>query len=260
MRSGMPMPEGVLQGIVSLPAAPRVAEAPAAPAICRLEEVRLRRRGEALLDGLSLSVAEGGVTCLMGPNGAGKSLTLRLIAGLIQPEEGALHLRAQRREVALVFQKPVLLRRSVRANLRHALRLAGVARGARGARLEELLALGRLLALAERPARALSGGEQQRLAIVRALAFTPRLLLLDEPTASLDPQATMAVERLITHAVAAGTTAVLVTHDRGQAARLADQVVFMHAGQAVEAGPAGRLLAAPASPAGRAYLDGRLLV
>lgn len=253
------MPEGILR-IPAAPAAPPLPVEEGVP-VCRLRGVVLRRRGETLLDGLDLDIpAHGGVTVLMGPNGAGKSLTLRLIAGLIRPCAGRAVVAVTPEETALVFQKPVLLRRSVRANLAHALRLARVPRDERPDRLAELLVLGRLEHLAERPARALSGGEQQRVAMVRALAARPRLLLLDEPTASLDPQATAAIERLLTHAVSKGTRAVLVTHDRGQAARLADRVAFFHAGRAIEAGRAGPLLAAPSSAAARAYLDGRLLV
>lgn len=241
---------------------PRLLPQPQAEApLARLRGVVLRRQGETLLDGLDLDIpAEGGVTALMGPNGAGKSLTLRLLAGLLRPCRGAVELTVPPAARGLVFQSPVLLRRSVRANLAHALRLARVPRAERRDRLDALLALGRLRHLAERPARALSGGEQQRVALTRALAARPRLLLLDEPTASLDPQATAAIEAIVAGAVAGGTRAVLVTHDRGQAARLAGDVVFLHAGQAVEAGSAGPLLAAPRSAPARAYLEGRLFL
>ncbi len=240
-----------------------VASGPGPDAAMRLEGVALRRGGRRVLDGLDLAVPSGGITAIMGPNGAGKSLALRVMAGLVRPDEGAAipgEGLSGPRDIALVFQKPVLLRRSVRANLRHALALYGVPRRARRDRLGELLDFGRLAAIADSPARALSGGEQQRVAMVRALAARPRLLLLDEPTASLDPQATAAIEALIADTAAAGTAVVLVTHDRGQAGRLADHVCFLHKGALAESAPAGPFLLAPKSPEAQAYFAGRLLL
>lgn len=230
-----------------------------------LKDVVVGASGARLLDGVSLSLSPGPRTVLMGPNGAGKSLTLRVLGGLIAPAAGAVEFggradSAAFRRIALVFQRPVLLRRSVSANLAHALAVQGVPRAARRARIEELLGLAGLEALADRPARVLSGGEQQRLALVRALAAEPSLLLLDEPTASLDPQATAAIEGLIGRAAASGVKTLLVTHDLGQAKRMADEVIFLHRGRVVETAPASDFFAAPASGAAQAYLDGRLLI
>ena len=229
-----------------------------------VEGARLAAGGRALLDGLTLTLEPGGLGVLMGPNGAGKSLTLRLLAGLIAPAAGRVRwgeaAAPPMGAVALVFQRPVLLRRSAAANLDHALRLARVPRPERAARRDALLALCGLEDEARRPARALSGGEQQRLAMARALAFRPRLLLLDEPTASLDPQAAAAIEALTRAAVADGATALMVTHDVGQARRLADRVRFLHRGRVVEDAPAATFFDAPQSEAARAYLAGRLLV
>jgi len=240
-----------------------VASGPGPEAVIRLEDVSLRRGGRRVLDGLNLAIPEGGITAIMGPNGAGKSLSLRVMARLITPDSGSVQpagTLSGPQDIALVFQKPVLLRRSVRANLRHALGVYGVPRRQRRARLGELLDFGRLAAIADAPARALSGGEQQRVAMVRALAARPRLLLLDEPTASLDPQATAAIETLILDAAHAGTTIVIVTHDRGQAGRLADHIRFLHKGALVEAAPAAQFLLAQKSPEAQAYLAGRLLL
>ena len=232
-----------------------------AAGVATLEGVTLVRGGARLLDGLDLALPPAGLTALMGPNGAGKSLTLRLVAGLIAPDAGRVALAAGvAGRVGLVLQSPVLLRRSVRANLDHALWLAGLGRRDRAARIAALLARGGLEGLARRPARRLSGGEQQRLAMMRALAAEPRLLLLDEPTASLDPRSTALIETLLREVAAEGIGVVLVTHDAGQARRLADRVVFMHAGRVVEAGPAEAFFEAPASEEGRAYLAGRLLI
>ncbi len=123
-----------------------------------------------------------------------------------------------------------------------------------------LLRLTDLGPLGDAPARRLSGGEQQRLAMARAMAASPRFLLLDEPTASLDPRATAAIEALVRRAAAGGVKVVLVTHDRGQAARLARDVLFLHRGRLAEAAPARRFFEAPASPAARGYLKGALLI
>lgn len=240
-----------------------VASGPGPDAMMRLEGVGLTRGGRRVLDDLHLAVPANGITAVMGPNGAGKSLSLRVMAGLVVPDEGAV-LRSEdltgRQDIALVFQKPVLLRRSVSANLRHALAVYGVPRRQRRERLGELLDFGRLASIADAPARALSGGEQQRVAMVRALAARPRLLLLDEPTASLDPQATAAIEKLIQNAAHSGTAVVIVTHDRGQAGRLADHVRFLHKGALAEAASASQFLLAQKSPEAQAYLTGKLLL
>jgi tungstate transport system ATP-binding protein len=229
-----------------------------------LDAVTLEAGGRRLLDGLSFTLEPGGVTALMGPNGAGKSLTLRLVAGLIRPTGGALRWGSQAApppgRVALVFQRPVLLRRSVAGNLDHALAVAGHGRAERARRREPLLDLAGLTHLADRPARALSGGEAQRLALARALAARPDLLLLDEPSASLDPAATAAIEALVARIAAEGATVLIATHDRGQARRLADRAVFLTAGRVVEDAPATELLDAPRSPQAQAYLAGRLVL
>jgi tungstate transport system ATP-binding protein len=240
---------------------------PAAP-ILPLEArgLVLELGGRRLIDGLDLTVPPGSLTALLGPNGAGKSLALRLLHGLIRPTAGRVlwaghpaDARARKRQ-AMVFQKPVLLRRSAAANLRYALRLGPVPAAARHARGRELLALGGLAHLAGTPARLLSGGEQQRLALVRALALEPEMLFLDEPTASLDPAATLAIERLVREAHARGTTILLVTHDQAQARRLADHAALICRGRVVEEAPAATFFAAPRSAEALAFLAGRLVL
>ena len=220
--------------------------------------------GKRLIDGVDLDIRPGRRMVVMGANGAGKSLLLRLLHGLIRPTAGEVLWqgrrldREARRTQAMVFQRPVLLRRSVRANLRFALAVRGLSGPARRAREAEAMARARLGDMANRPARVLSGGEQQRLAVARALACAPRLLLLDEPTANLDPGSTHAIEQLVRDAHGSGVAIVLVTHDIGQARRLADDLVFLHGGRIVEAGRASAVLDAPRSDAARAWLRGRL--
>jgi tungstate transport system ATP-binding protein len=203
----------------------------------------------------------------MGPNGAGKSLLLRLLHGLLRPSAGQVRWngrppdRAVRRRQAMVFQKPVLLRRSAAANVAYALRVHGGLSGTeRRQRVAQVLDQAGLGALAKRSARVLSGGEQQRLALARAWATRPEVLLLDEPTANLDPAGAHAVERLIAEIRARGTKIVLTTHDLGQARRLGDEVLFLHRGRLVEQTPAATFFERPQSEQARAFLAGELVL
>jgi len=225
-----------------------------------LTDIRLSHEGRNLLDGVIAEISSNGITTLIGPNGAGKSLLLRVIMDLVKPTSGVVEFGDGFEHPALVFQRPILLRRSVRANLNHALKLAKVPKADRSGRLAELLVAADLTRLAENPARALSGGEQQRLSIVRALASNPSLLLLDEPTASLDPSATKAIEDLIRNTSAAGVKIILVTHNRAQAKRLADDVLFLHQGKIAEHTLAEKFFQTPQSDAAKGYLAGDLLL
>jgi len=228
------------------------------------EGLVVERAGRRIIDNIDVAIDGGGISVVMGPNGAGKTMLLRLLTGLLSPDAGRVTWAGRRPDrtrtpaLGLVFQKPVLLRRSALANVRYALR--GGSRAARTRRAEEALARAGLLHLARSPARMLSGGEQQRLALARALAPDPEVLLLDEPCANLDPAAAAAIEALIRDARARGTRIVLVTHDIAQARRLADDVTFLHEGRIVEQTPAASFFDHPKSSAGRAYLDGRLLI
>lgn len=219
--------------------------------------------GTRLINGLDLVLTGNGITVVMGPNGAGKSLLVRLLHGLIEPQSGSITWNSEacgpatRLRQAMVFQKPVLLRRSVAANVDFVLRLKGAADPER---LNRLLAQVNLLDKADQPARALSGGEQQRLALARALASDPDVLFLDEPTASLDPSSTQVIETAIAEAGARGVKVILVTHDAGQARRLANEVVFIHHGAVVEHSSANRFFKQPASKAASDYLAGKLVI
>jgi tungstate transport system ATP-binding protein len=230
-----------------------------------LERVGLTIGGRALIDGVSLRLEAGARTIILGPNGAGKSLLLRLCHGLLAPSSGAIRWTGQaaedglRRRQAMVFQRPVLLRRSALANVRYVLSLRGIPWRRRGALAMEALERFGLAALAQRPARVLSGGEQQRLALARAWAAGPEVLFLDEPTASLDPAATLAVENAVRDFHAAGTKIVMTTHDLGQARRLADEVIFLAQGRLVEQGPAEDFFQGPQTGQAKAFLAGELV-
>jgi tungstate transport system ATP-binding protein len=223
----------------------------------RLSDLSYAIGPRRLLGPVSADVAGGSLLVVLGPNGAGKSLLLRLCLGLIAATAGAVT-APPRAEQAMVFQRPVMLRRSVFANVAYALALAGQ-RGAarRQAALSALERFG-LGALARRPARVLSGGEQQRLALARAWAVRPSVLFLDEPTPALDPAATDAVEQAIRTFHAASTTVIMTTHDLGQTRRLAEQVWFLAQGRLVEQASAGAFFSAPTSREARAFLSGEL--
>jgi len=226
-------------------------------------EVGYEVRGRRLLDRISLRLEAGLCSVILGPNGAGKSLTLRVAHGLLAPTSGQVCWRGGARSPelhqAMVFERPVLLRRSVRANVGYALSLRRVPRALRRGRVEAVLERTGLAALADRPARVLSAGEQQRLALARAWALDPQVLFLDEPTAALDPGATRAVEALIDAIASSGTKVVMTTHDLAQARRLAGEVVFLDRGVLLEKTPAERFFEKPESDAAQAFLRGDLL-
>lgn len=230
----------------------------------RVRDLSFVARGRTLIDRLSFELVRGRRTVVLGPNGAGKSLTLRLCHGLIKPtggrtEWGGLAAQDAAKRHAMVFQRPVMLRRSARANIAHALSLVGLERRARRKRTREALEHFGLGGLAEQPARILSGGEQQRLAMARAWALKPEVLFLDEPTSALDPGATRAIEEMIAAFHAEGVKIVMTTHDLGQARRLADEVMFLHHGRLLEHTPAEEFFETPHSNEARAFLKGELL-
>jgi tungstate transport system ATP-binding protein len=218
-----------------------------------------------------LAVEQGEIFALVGPSGAGKSTLLRLLALLEMPARGQVYFRAngrlvtaatasaaERRQVTMVFQRPVLLSRSVRANVAYGLRL----RGQRDSRAQIDAALDRvgLSDLADARPRTLSGGEMQRVALARALVLEPRVLLLDEPTANLDPYNVRLIENLVREQHSRyGTTIVLVTHNVFQARRLAERVGLLLEGELVEVAPADTFFSAPHDPRTAAFLSGDLV-
>lgn len=217
-------------------------------------------RGRDLLQDVSADLTEGAPSLIMGPNGAGKSLFLRLCHGLIVPTSGAVEWSGPAtRAHAMVLQRTVLLRRSARANVVHGLALAGLSRRDRARRADDVLERFGLAGIAARPARLLSGGEQQRLAIARAFALAPQVLFLDEPTSALDPGATRAVEEMIEAIAREGTKIIMATHDLGQARRLAGEVLFFHHGRLREQTPAPLFFERPQTPEATAFLKGDLL-
>jgi len=228
----------------------------------RLRQVAAAPGGVPVLSGIDLVLEAGGRTVLLGPNGAGKSTLLRVLHGLILPSAGLItwgpHARRPGGQ-AMVFQRPVMLRRSAFANIRYALDLAGIRGREADTRIAEALDEVGLRALAARSARVLSGGEQQKLAFARVWALRPEIVFLDEPTASLDPAAARSVEKIIIDIHARGTTIVMTTHNLVQAKRLADDIIFLHAGRLTERTPAPEFFAQPRSVDAAAFLEGERL-
>jgi tungstate transport system ATP-binding protein len=228
-----------------------------------IEDLSFAAGGRSIIDRVSLEVEAGPSSIILGANGAGKSVLMRLLHGLLQPTSGRIgwsgtEVRGSRRRQAMVFQRPVLLRRSALANVEYALKLAGVPRAEReGQALEALESVG-LRHLAHRAARVLSGGEQQRVALARAWALHPEVLFLDEPTASLDPGATREIESVIRAFDAAGTKIVMATHNLGQARRVGDEVIYLHQGRVLERTPADVFFRQPATPEAAAFIRGEM--
>ena len=226
----------------------------------RVESLAYTVGATEVIRDVSFTIERGSRTIVLGANGAGKSVLLRLLHGLLPPSGGEI--KWSRRDAkfkqAMVFQRPVMLRRTARENIEFALHIAGRVNDISSAASAALASVG-LAHLADRPARLCSGGEQQRVALARAWALAPEALFLDEPTASLDPTATKAIEEVIAAINKTGTTIIMTTHDIGQAKRIADRVLFLHRGRLVEDAPAESFFAAPASLEAAAFIKGELL-
>jgi tungstate transport system ATP-binding protein len=212
------------------------------------------------LRGVSLTLHRGERLALVGANGSGKTTLLRLLHGLVPCSTGSRVLAANGPPpvVAMLFQRPFVLNLSVRQNLGVALWLRGVPRAERSARADHALRRVGLEGVAGRQARDLSGGQQQRLALARAWALRPDLLLLDEPTASLDPSAKREVESLIEGIAADGVTLVMSTHNLGQAKRLAQRVAYLEAGEVLVDLPVEQFFSSVLPPGAAQFLKGEL--
>jgi tungstate transport system ATP-binding protein len=220
----------------------------------RARSLTVRFGDSTVLHRATFELTQGARIAVLGANGAGKSVLLRALHGLIQPTAGEITWGGSTRrprEQAMVFQRPVVLRRSALANIEYALAVNGVSGPKRRQRAREALERVALGYTAERPARVLSGGEQQRLALARAWALAPRVLFLDEPTASLDPRSAAEVERVIGEIHASGTAI-------GFARRMSDEVVLLSDGEVAERTPTARFFTNPETPEGEKFLKGEL--
>lgn len=228
-----------------------------------LEDVSFVAGGRTIIDRITCEIAAGPRTVVLGPNGAGKSVLLRLCHGLLAPTSGRVlwqgsDRRRGARAQAMVFQRPTMLRRSALANVEYGLRLAGNSRAECTLRARDVLEAIGLEARCHQPARLLSGGEQQKLALARAWALGPEVLFLDEPTANLDPGATRDIEAIIGQICASGTKVIMTTHNLGQARRMADEILFIHDGRLVERAASESFFRQPTSVEATAFIRGEL--
>lgn len=226
-----------------------------------LDQLRYVPDGREVLAGVNLRLDGEGITVVLGPNGAGKSVLIRLLAGLERPHAGSIAWNGGTEPaapVAIVFQHPILLRSTVAANAALGLKPLPLSADQVRDRVSQMLTRVGLAHRATDSARHLSGGERQRLALARAWAIRPRLLLLDEPTAALDPSATEAVEKIIREIRTDGAKIVMTTQNLGQAMRLADDVVMLDRGEVREHTPSARFFSRPQSNEARLFMQGEL--
>ncbi|MBY0269196.1 MAG: phosphate ABC transporter ATP-binding protein [Burkholderiales bacterium] len=231
-----------------------------------LQELTFTAGGAQIIRGISARIEAGPRSVILGPNGAGKSVLMRLCHGLLTPSSGRIVWHGahggksvdMRRHQAMVFQRPVMLRRSALANVMYGLKLAGKSRSQAELRAMDVLEVVGLAQHAQRPARVLSGGEQQRLALARAWALGPDVLFLDEPTANLDPASTQDIEHIINAIHASGTKIIMTTHNLGQARRLGDEILFISNGRLMEHTPIDRFFKAPTSAEAASFIKGEI--
>ena len=216
-----------------------------------------------ILDKIKCKIHNESIVAVLGPNGAGKSMFLKTINGLIGVYSREIKFNSIeindyiRKEIAMVFQKPTLLRRSVFENMQFVLE-----RKSKLSNIEIMKLLQRvsLDTFKEKPARLLSGGEQQRLSLARALLINPSLLLLDEPTANLDPYSLNLIEEIILDENKKGKTIILTTHDMGQAKRLAKEILFFNKGKLLEQTKAINFFKKPKTKEAQSYINGKILL
>jgi tungstate transport system ATP-binding protein len=216
-----------------------------------------------ILDKINCKIKSNSITAVLGPNGAGKSIFLQTINGLVSIQSGRLTFNSMqnnqeiREQQAMVFQTPVLLRRTVMANMQF---VSNLRNKKSNQLLKNLLDKVGLEGYEEKPARLLSGGEKQRLSMARALIVNPNLLLLDEPTANLDPYSLNLIEDLVLEENSIGKTVIFTTHDMSQAKRLATDVIFLNKGKVLEQTVSKTFFKKPKTFEAQKYINGEILI
>ncbi|MDB2696833.1 ATP-binding cassette domain-containing protein [Alphaproteobacteria bacterium] len=216
-----------------------------------------------ILDKINCKIKSNSITAVLGPNGAGKSIFLQTINGLFSIQSGRLNFNLMeinqeiRKQQAMVFQNPVLLRRTVIANLQF---ISNLRNKESNRLLKKILSKVGLEGYEKKPARLLSGGEKQRLSMARALIINPNLLLLDEPTANLDPYSLKLIEDLVLEENSIGKTIIFTTHDMSQAKRLATDVIFLNKGKVLEQTISKTFFKSPKTLEAQKYINGEILI
>lgn len=231
----------------------------------QFEQLKRAYDGKTVLDLEKAAIHSGSRTGIIGPNGAGKSTLVNLIAGLDQADGGRIFydgkLRIPGEEITLVFQKPYLISSTVEKNIAYPLKLRNWKDEEIEKRVSELTGELNLEPLRKKRAWKLSGGETQKVALARALSFRPKLLLLDEPTANIDPAAGAEIEKMLLKINREeNTTVVLITHNLAQAKRVCDRCLFLNGGKLIEEGDAQEMLSHPRSEMTARFISGELLV
>ncbi len=223
----------------------------------------VKKHGKRIIGPIDIDISEDGFTIIMGPNGSGKTTLLRLLHGLERSRGGEINwntdLETARLNQSYVFQTPILLRRTAVENIMYPLLLRGITKEEASQNAKEWIARIKLDTSANLNAKLLSGGEKQKLALARALATKPQLLILDEPTANLDGTATKEIESLLQETRRSGTRIIMTTHDLGQAKRLAEDVVFLYQGNIHERGEAKNFFKSPTTNEAKVFTAGEIL-
>ena len=228
----------------------------------KVQGLSLKISEKNLLLDLNCKIMEKTLTVVIGPNGAGKSLFIRCLHGLTTPSHGKISFgnklisKEVRMKQAMVFQTPKLLRRNVIDNIKFVAKLNKNIKYDLNKLLEDV----DLTKLKNQSAKNLSGGEKQRLSLARALVSNPEILFLDEATSSLDPGSVFIIENLIKDIKLSGVKIILITHDIGQARRLADDIIFMHKGRVLESGQAKSFFNEPKTKEAQSFLSGNIVV
>lgn len=231
----------------------------------RFKNLKKTYDGKTVMDLDEGIIKNGSRTAIIGPNGAGKSTFVKILAGIEKADDGQIWYGDEtsfpQKDVTLVFQKPYLLSTTVEKNIAYPMKLRGFDEETIEQRITELTEELNLTQFRKTKAWKLSGGETQKVALARALAFKPKLLILDEPTANIDPVTTAEIEQLLIRIGAKQeTTIVLITHNLAQAKRTCDEVMMLHEGKLVESGPCKKILSAPETEETDRFIRGELLI
>lgn len=227
------------------------------------EKLQKNYDGRKVLDIEKGTIKSGKRTAIIGPNGAGKSTLLKILAGLEKADEGLISYNGSsefpQMDATMVFQKPYLISTTVEKNIAYPMKLRGFSDDEIEKRVTELTEELGLTSFRKQKSWKLSGGETQKVALARALSFKPKLLLLDEPTANIDPYTTAEIEKMLIKA-SEYTTIVLITHNLAQAKRVGEEAMMLNEGKIIESGSCADLLASPKTPETRKFIEGELLL
>lgn len=231
----------------------------------RFENLKKSYDGKTVLDIEQGVIRKGRRTAIIGPNGAGKSTFIKIIAGIEKADQGRIwygnETKFSQKDITLVFQKPYLLSTTVEKNIAYPMKLRGWDENIIEQRITELTEALNLTQFRKTKAWKLSGGETQKVALARALAFKPKLLLLDEPTANIDPVTTGEIEQLLMQiGEKQETSIVLITHNLAQAKRTCNDIMMFHGGNLIESGLCEDILKKPKKEETARFISGELLI